>query len=75
MPTLCGGSGRTRSTIEKTYGLKFTKGHDDGTYVEAILPGQFEVEEAQRSGIGRLKKHMTGWGWWRVERARHSSEK
>ncbi|KAL6647899.1 hypothetical protein ACP70R_015336 [Stipagrostis hirtigluma subsp. patula] len=26
-------------TIEKPYGLKFTKGRDGGTYVEAILPG------------------------------------
>lgn len=37
-------------TIEKPYGLKFTKGRDGGTYVEAIQPGaaadltgQFEV--------------------------------
>lgn len=37
-------------TIEKPYGLKFTKGRDGGTYIEAILPGgaadvtgQFEV--------------------------------
>ena len=26
-------------TIEKPYGLKFSKGRDGGTYVEAILPG------------------------------------
>ncbi|CAD6221020.1 unnamed protein product [Miscanthus lutarioriparius] len=37
-------------TIQKPYGLKFTKGRDGGTYIEAILPGgvadvtgQFEV--------------------------------
>ncbi|RLN33288.1 uncharacterized protein C2845_PM03G20910 [Panicum miliaceum] len=40
-----GGGGEERPyeeyevTIEKPYGLKFSKGRDGGTYVEAILPG------------------------------------
>ena len=31
--------GEYEVTIEKPYGLKFSKGRDGGTYVEAILPG------------------------------------
>ena len=50
---------------ERPYEEYEVKGRDGDTCVEVILPGQFEVEEAQSTA--------TGWGW-RVERARHSSE-